>query len=146
MATFTKADVASQLADTLADCDYGDFEDFDEVFQQAYNAQPYIIGTYKAAQELAGYASMGVFSAIDAVTSYEKTQFGEVSTDIADPESLATMLMYVLGDEFWTDTLDKLDIDSDDYTQENFDKIKKYLSDTEFDDTTSMHSQWMEND
>lgn len=41
----------------------------------------------------------GIFDAIRKVQEYEKLQFGETITDIADPEKLANMLFYIIGQE-----------------------------------------------
>ena len=40
-----------------------------------------------------------VFEAIEKVQEYEKWNFGEVYTDLSDPEKLVNMLYYVIGDE-----------------------------------------------
>ena len=42
----------------------------------------------------------GVFKAIEKVQEYEKFNFGEVTTDLSDPFKLLHMLVYILGEEF----------------------------------------------
>jgi enolase len=44
-------------------------------------------------------ASTGVFEALELVQNYEKEQFGEVYTDLSDPEKLINMVYYIIGDE-----------------------------------------------
>ena len=44
--------------------------------------------------------SYGVFEAIKEIREYEKFNFGEVTTDLADPFKLLNMLVYILGEEF----------------------------------------------
>jgi hypothetical protein len=40
-----------------------------------------------------------VFEAIELVQTYEKDMFGEVNTDLSNPENLINMLYYIIGDE-----------------------------------------------
>lgn len=68
-----------------------------ELHHWLYNMDYFIIGRYQAKEFLDEF---GVFEAIDIVTTYEKDNFGEVTTDISDPERLANMLSYVQGEEF----------------------------------------------
>ena len=42
----------------------------------------------------------GVFEAVEKVQEYEKFNFGEVTTDLSDPFKLLNMLVYILGEEF----------------------------------------------
>ena len=71
--------------DHVADLHYGTF-----------NTDYYIIGTYEAKQALEQY---GVFEAINKVLEYEKFNFGEVYTDLSQPEQVANALMYIVGEE-----------------------------------------------
>ena len=64
-----------------------------EVFNMGY----YIVGTSIAKEALNEY---GVFEAIEEVQNYEQEQFGEVYTDLSNPEKVANMLWYVLGANF----------------------------------------------
>ena len=64
-----------------------------EAFDTGYY---YIIGTYKAKEALKEY---DVFKAIEKVQNYEKERFGEVYTDLSDPEKLMNMLFYIIGEE-----------------------------------------------
>jgi len=43
--------------------------------------------------------SYGVFEAIKEVRDYEKFNFGEVTTDISNPNKLINMLVYIKGEE-----------------------------------------------
>ena len=40
-----------------------------------------------------------VFKAIEKVQEYEKDNFGKTYTDLSDPEKLANMLYYIIGEE-----------------------------------------------
>jgi hypothetical protein len=67
-----------------------------ELHNEVFNTDYYIIGTYEAREALKEY---DVFEAIDLVQNYEKEQFGEVSTDLSNPENLINMVYYIIGDE-----------------------------------------------
>lgn len=71
-----------------------------------FNSDYYIIGTYQAKQALAAY---DVFEAIDKVQEYEKGNFGEVYTDLSDPEKLVNMLYYIIGEEELFSMMDGID-------------------------------------
>jgi hypothetical protein len=40
-----------------------------------------------------------VFDIIDAIKTYEQDNFGEVTTDLSDPEKLVNMYAYIVGEE-----------------------------------------------
>lgn len=67
-----------------------------DLHNEVFNTDYYIIGTYKAKEALKEY---DVFEAIELVQTYEKEQFGEIYTDISDPEKLINMVYYIVGDE-----------------------------------------------
>lgn len=69
---------------------YADFH------HEVFNTDYYIIGTHQAKQALAAY---GVFEAIEKVQEYEKDNFGEVYTELSNPEKLVNMLYYIIGEE-----------------------------------------------
>ena len=89
---FTPAEILEDILDVLESGYDGDMDDLhNEVFNTGY----YIIGTYQAKQALTVY---GVFEAIEEVQEYEDNAFGERYTDVSDPEKLANMLYYILGE------------------------------------------------
>ena len=67
-----------------------------DLHNEVFNTDYYIIGTYEAKEALREY---DVFEAIDLVQTYEKDNFGEVYTDLSDPERLINMVYYIIGDE-----------------------------------------------
>jgi hypothetical protein len=69
---------------------------YSDLHNEVFNTCYYIIGRAEAIAEL---ESIGVFAAIDKVQEYERANFGEVITDLSDPEKLVNMLYYVVGDE-----------------------------------------------
>lgn len=67
-----------------------------DLHNEVFNTDYYIIGTYLAKESLREY---DVFEAIELVQTYEKEQFGEIYTDLSDPEKLINMVYYIIGDE-----------------------------------------------
>jgi len=67
-----------------------------DLHNEVFNTDYYIIGSYNAKKALEEY---GVFEAIEKVQAYEKDNFGEVITDLSDPEKLVNALYYIIGEE-----------------------------------------------
>jgi GDP-D-mannose dehydratase len=75
-------------------------EEGSEMSNHLLNNNYFIIGTYKAKQWLGDYA----LNAIEKISDYEKDNFGEVYTDLTDPEKIANMLSYILGEELLSES------------------------------------------
>ena len=67
-----------------------------DLHNEVFNTGYYIIGIYEAKQALREY---DVIDALEKVWAYEKENFGEVYTDLSDPEKLVNMLYYIIGEE-----------------------------------------------
>ena len=67
-----------------------------DLHHEVFNTDYYIIGSYEAKEALREY---DVWEAIEKVQTYEKENFGEVYTDLSDPEKLVNMLYYIIGEE-----------------------------------------------
>ena len=104
-----KQDVISYMISQLED-QVGLDNDVSDLHHYLLNEDYFIIGTYQAKQWLSSY----VFDAIEAIKEYEQSNFGEVSTDFSDPEKVANMYAYILGEEILSD--------SDIYQQIQFEK------------------------
>lgn len=83
------ADIHSKLGDNVGLDDYGC-----DLHNELCNTDYFIIGTYQAKQCLGDDA----FEAIEMVKDYEKSNFGEVSTDLSEPEKVVNMLAYIIGE------------------------------------------------
>ena len=68
-----------------------------DLHNDLFNSDYYIIGRYQAEQWL--IANTGVFNAIGIIQEYENMQFGEVSTDLSEPERVCNMIVYIAGEE-----------------------------------------------
>lgn len=77
----------------------------DDLHYHAFNTDYYIIGTYKAKQWLGDMA----FNVIEFIKEYEQFQFGEVYTDLSDPEKVVNMYAYIIGEEIVSDYLNQLE-------------------------------------
>tara|TARA_X000001382_G_C3114763_1_gene161160 strand:- start:349 stop:753 length:405 start_codon:yes stop_codon:yes gene_type:complete len=65
-----------------------------DLHHELCNMDYFIIGTYRAKQFLGDDA----FEAIEMVKDYEQSNFGEVSTDLSEPERVVNMLAYIIGE------------------------------------------------
>jgi len=74
-----------------------------DLHHEVFNTSYYIIGTYEAKKALEEF---GVWDAIAKVREYEMDNFGEVYTDISNPEKLVNMLYYIIGEEVLWEMLD----------------------------------------
>ena len=90
---FTTTEALEDILDVLESGYDGSMED---LHHEVFNTDYYITGTYQAKQALTEY---GVFEAIDVVQEYEDNAFGARYTDVSDPEKLANMLYYIIGEE-----------------------------------------------
>lgn len=95
---FTREELLETIIERLEWFD-GHYED---LHHEAFNTDYYIIGTYRAEQALKEY---GIFEAVGKISMYEKDNFGEIYTDLSDPEKAANMLWYILGEELLFDDL-----------------------------------------
>lgn len=82
------------LIDFLAD--NPDFEDWDDLHHEVYNADYTFIYYREAVDELEEF---GTWEAIEKVKEYEEFNFGEIYTDLSDPVKVANMLIYIVGEE-----------------------------------------------
>jgi len=78
-----------------------------DLHDELFNPEDYyIIGTYKAKKALEEY---DVFEAIEKIQAYEKDNFGEVYTDLSDPEKVLNMLYYIIGEEVLFEMMDDIE-------------------------------------
>jgi len=69
----------------------------EELHNQFYNQDYFIIGYFDAEQWLSKYP--GIFNAIEVIKEYEQSNFGEVSTDLSCSEKVCNMFTYIIGEE-----------------------------------------------
>lgn len=101
---------------------------FDDVFNDLFNSDYYIIGYKEAEDALKEY---GIFNALEEVRRWDVENFGHWDTDYTDPEKIANMLEYIHASEYMQDMLDRAGLYlSDETTTENVnllvDTLKEY--------------------
>ncbi len=89
---FTKKEALEDIKNTLES--YNGY--YSDLHGETFNTDYYIIGTYEAEKALDQY---GAFEAIRKIQEYENDNFGEVFTDLSNPEKVANMLYYIIGEE-----------------------------------------------
>ena len=77
---------------------------YSDLHNEVFNTYYYIIGTYEAKKALEEY---DVFDAIEKVQTYEQDNFDKVYTDLANPEKVANMLWYIIGEEVLFELMEK---------------------------------------
>ena len=95
-----RRDAIEAIIDTL-ESGYSDY--YCDLHNEVFNTDYYIIGTWQAKEALNEY---DVFGAIEKVRDYELGNFGEVYTDVTNPEALVNMLYYIIGEEVISDMYD----------------------------------------
>ena len=70
-------------------------DNLDDLHHYAFNQDYYIIGTARAIEWM-GSKSWDI---INFVRSYEVDNFGELQTDLSDPERLVNMYVYIIGEQ-----------------------------------------------
>ena len=78
-------------------------ENLEDLHHYAFNEDYYIIGRYQATQWL----GVEVFNVIDHIKEYEQTNFGEVATDLSEPERVVNMYAYIIGETVVADWRDE---------------------------------------
>ena len=130
--SFSEETILDYIATNVMD--YESNNCLDNVFNDLFNSNYWIIGTFEASQELNNFDGYehetqldGVFGAIEFVQNYELQNFGTVQNDdISNPERLANMVAYIMGENAFNEILDKTGLDMDDMaSHENLEKIKK---------------------
>ena len=108
MKYYNKEEIQNYFYDFLADQDEQWIKDNkDDLHYHAFNTDYYIIGTYQAKQWLGDQ----VFNVIDIIKQYEQDNFGEVNTDLSDPEKVVNMYAYIVGEEIVANYLHHEELD-----------------------------------
>ena len=66
-----------------------------ELHNELFNTDYFLIGTERAKKWLGDET----LAAVGKIHQYETNNFGEVNTDLSDPEKVVNMLVYILGEE-----------------------------------------------
>lgn len=119
---FTDDEIKETLLDNLDGYEGIADYTFEEVLNDLFNSDYYIIGYKEAEEALKEY---GIFKALEEVQEFDVENFGEWNTDYADPEKVANVLEYIHASEYMQDMLNRAGIYlSDETTTEN---VKKFI-------------------
>tara|TARA_R100000995_G_C3417244_1_gene92204 strand:- start:108 stop:497 length:390 start_codon:yes stop_codon:yes gene_type:complete len=116
------SDVRSHALDLLGN-DVGLDQEAADLHHCLFNESCFIIGIYQAKKWLGEYA----FDAIAKIQEYETDNFGEINTDLGDPEKVCNMLAYILGEEVLQDSQTLQDKFDDVLTKEDLKAIEEEL-------------------
>ena len=83
-----------------------------DLHNEVFNSDYYIIGVYEAKEALREY---DVWEALEKVQTYEEENFGQIYTDLADPEKLVNMLYYIIGEEVLFELMDGIEAWKENY-------------------------------
>ena len=87
-----------------------------DLHHEIFNTDYYIVGRYQAKQWLGADA----FDCIAEIQEYENGNFGQVTTDLSEPERVVNMYVYIIGEEILEDVVsDFLDLQDDDEDEDS---------------------------
>ena len=90
--------------------------DLYDLHHEIFNTDYYIVGRYQAKQWLGADA----FDCIAEIQEYENGNFGQVTTAVSEPERVANMYVYIIGEEILEDVIsDFLDLQDDDEDEDS---------------------------
>ena len=94
---------AMDRIEDLYNHDPSSLRDIHDLHHEIFNTDYYIVGRYQATKWL----GQDVFDCIEEIKSYEMLHFGEVYTDFSDPERVANMYVYIVGEEILQNVIDQ---------------------------------------
>ena len=71
------------------------YEDLIDLHHEIFNTDYYIIGRYQATEWLGTEA----FNCIGVIKEYEENNFGQIYTDLSEPERVVNMYVYIVGEQ-----------------------------------------------
>ena len=122
---FTDDEIKEVLLDNLDSYKGIDSYTFDDIFDDLFASDYYIIGYKEAAAALEKY---GIFKALEEVQRWDVENFGHWDTDYTDPEAIANMLEYIHANEYMRDMLGRACLEMyNETTTKNVNKFIKTL-------------------
>ena len=95
-----------------------------DLHNEVFNTDYYIVGTYEAKKAL---EECGVFDALEKIQEYEKDNFGEIFTDLSNPEKVVNMLYYIIGEEVIFEMMEGIDAFHDNWNNKATDETNKEI-------------------
>ena len=72
-----------------------------DLHHEIFNSEYYIIGRYQAKEWL----GLDAFECIGDIQHYESFNFGQVTTDLSEPERIVNMYVYIIGEQVLQDVV-----------------------------------------
>ena len=99
--TYKRSEIKEYLEDRVKELkkyskdEYNTLVKDGELHNEIFNTDYYIIGTYEAKEWLGDQA----FDVIGIIKEYEENNFGEVTTELDNPERVVNMYVYIVGED-----------------------------------------------
>ena len=99
--TYKRAEIKKFLNDRVKELKEYSKDEFNklvrdnELHNEIFNTDYYIIGTHEAKKWIGDQA----FDIIGIIQEYEQENFGEVTTELDNPEKIVNMYVYIVGED-----------------------------------------------
>ena len=110
------------IVEALTDGEYSGY--YCDLHSHVFNEDYHYCYTSEAEDDL---NAIGVFDAISVIVEYEKAEFGEVNTVLANPCDVANMLYYIVGEEVLHDLFDECELWNEVWNDEATEETNKAL-------------------
>ena len=86
---------------------YIDENDINDIHHDIFNTDYYIIGRYDALQWCQNMQTLLLI--VDSIKCYEEDNFGEITTDLSEPENIVNMYVYMIGEEILEEVIEEVE-------------------------------------
>ena len=118
------------------DADILDDREQSDLHSVIFNESFYIVGYFQGRQWLGD----DTFEALGMIQEYEEFNFGEVTTELSNPEAVANMLAYILGEESIEEAIDTIESEREGVVENAFDDLVLRIDDEEFEFSEALES------
>lgn len=131
---FSKEEACQRIVNYITNISLDTDVPFKVIFNDVFNNDYYIVGAANAVAALSTYGPQGVFDAIRKIMAYEQENYGRVSTMFYDPEKVASLLEYIIGEETFNCLLHSANLTwNDSLTKANYKYFLKVASESKVD-------------
>ena len=104
---YKKNEIKEHIYDELNNYSWNEIiekrEDISELHHNLFNIDYYLIGRYACERWLLDGELNQTFEVIEFIKEYEEMNFGELYTDLSNPEKVVNMYVYIIGEEIVCD-------------------------------------------
>ena len=98
---YKQDEIKNYIKANLYNYDLSDKIDIEQIHQDLFNVDYFIIGYYHCEKWL----NNNVFECIEVIKEYEEDMLGEVQTDFSNSENVCNMYAYIVGERVIKDTI-----------------------------------------